>query len=228
MLNLTIAAGAFVAAHFLISSTGLRPLLVGRVGERVYAGLFSAQALALIVWLAFAFQSAPRDRLLWDVPGVTHLVLALMPLILVLAIGGFTAPNPSAVMMAAPGLAWRPKGILTVTRHPVMWAFGLWALLHVLANGDLAGLIFFGAFVVLALFGTLAIDAKKRRTWPAESWHAFTATTSNLPFLAIAQGRTPFDWRGIGWKTLAIALALYVAIIFWFHPQVIGAPLFAG
>jgi uncharacterized membrane protein len=151
--------------------------------------------------------------------------LALMPFILVLAIGGFTAPNPSAVMMAAPESGWQPKGILTVTRHPVMWAFGLWALLHILANGDLASLIFFGAFALLALLGTLAIDAKKQRTWTPESWQAFSARTSNLPFVAVMQGRTRFDWRGIGWKTLAIAVALYVAIIFWLHPQVIGVPL---
>jgi uncharacterized membrane protein len=127
--------------------------------------------------------------------------------------------------MAAPGAAWQPKGILTVTRHPVMWAFGLWALLHILANGDLAGLIFFGAFAALALLGTLAIEAKKRRNWSAESWQVFAAATSNLPFLAIAQGRTRSDWRGLGWKTPTIALALYVAIVFWFHPQVIGVPL---
>ena len=226
MLNLTAAAIAFVAAHFLISSTGLRVRLVGRLGERAYAGLFSVQAFALIIWLAMAFGAAPRDRLLWEIPGSTHLVLTLMPVILVLAIGGFTAPNPSAVMMPAPGTTWQPKGILTITRHPVMWAFGLWALLHVLANGDFAGLIFFGAFAVLALFGTLAIDAKKHRAWPAESWQAFTATTSNLPFQAVAQGRTQLDWRGIGWKTIAIAAALYVSIIFGFHPWVIGAPLF--
>jgi uncharacterized membrane protein len=131
-------------------------------------------------------------------------------------------------MMAAPDAAWRPTGIFTVTRHPVMWAFGLWALLHVLANGDLAGLVFFGAFAVLALPGTLAIDAKKRRAWPEGSWQAFSASTSNLPFLAIAQGRTPFDWKGIGWKPLLIAAALYVAIVFWFHPKVIGAPLAGG
>lgn len=225
MLNLTIAALAFVAAHLVISSSGLRPRLVGRLGERTYAGLFSAQALALIVWMAFAFQAAPRDHFLWAMPGGTHLGLALMPFILILAIGGFTAPNPSAVMMTAPGTDWQPKGILTVTRHPVMWAFGLWALLHLVANGDLAGLIFFGAFALLALSGTLAIDAKKRRSWTPETWQAFSTTTSNLPFLAIVQGRTRFDWKGIGWKTLAIALALYVAIVFWLHPQVIGVPL---
>ena len=225
MVNLTMAAIAFVAAHFLISSTGLRPLLVGRLGDRAYAGLFSAQALVLIVWMAFAFQAAPRDRFLWDVPGSTHLVLTLMPLVLILATGGFAAPNPSAVMMGAPHAGWRPRGILTVTRHPVMWAFGLWALLHILANGDLAGLIFFGAFALLALLGTLAIDAKKRRSWPPESWQAFTAATSNLPFLAILQRRTKFDWKGLGWKAIAIAVAVYLAIIFWFHPKVIGVPL---
>ncbi|WP_395019524.1 NnrU family protein [Dongia sp.] len=225
MLNLTLAAIAFVAAHFLISSTGLRPRLVVRLGERGYAGLFSAQALALIGWMAMAFRAAPRDQVLWMLPGVVHLTLTLMPVILLLAIGGIAAPNPSAVMMAAPDRAWQPKGILTVTRHPVMWAFGLWALLHILANGDLAGLIFFGAFAVLALAGTLAIDAKKRRSWAPESWQAFSASTSNLPFLAIAQKRTRFDWRGIGWKTLAIAAALYLAIVFWLHPRIIGAPL---
>jgi uncharacterized membrane protein len=225
MLNLTLAALAFVAAHFVISSTSLRRRLVGWLGERAYAGLFSAQAFALIAWMAIAFGAAPRDRALWEIPGSTHLALVLMPLVLVLAIGGFTAPNPSAVLQAAPGAAWRPRGILTVTRHPVMWAFGLWALLHLIANGDLAGLIFFGAFAVLALGGTLAIDAKKRRSWTTESWQAFSAATSNLPLLAVVQGRTPFDWRGIGWKTLAIAVALYAALIFWFHPQVIGVPL---
>jgi uncharacterized membrane protein len=227
MLNLTLAAAAFVAAHFLIASTGLRRHLVARIGERAYAGLFSAQALVLIIWMAMAFGAAPRDRVLWAIPDIVQLVLLLMPLVLLLAIGGFTARNPSAVMMAAPETAWQPKGLLTVTRHPVMWAFGLWALLHVLANGDLAGLIFFGAFAVLALLGTLAIDAKKRRSWTPASWQAFTATTSNLPFMAIAQGRTRLDWRGIGWKTIAIAAALYLAIIFWFHPQIIGAPLLA-
>jgi uncharacterized membrane protein len=225
MLNLTFAAVAFVAAHFLISSTGLRPLLVARLGERAYAGLFSAQAFALIAWMAVAFRAAPRDRLLWTLPGDTQIVLTLMPLALILAIGGFTAPNPTAVMQPSPGGAdWQPKGILAVTRHPVMWAFGLWALLHILANGDLAGLIFFGAFTVLALFGTLAIDAKKRRTWTPESWQAFTATTSNLPFLAVLQRRTKLDWKGL-WKPIVIAAVIDLAIVLWLHPYVIGAPL---
>src|SRR5262245_64772075 len=120
MLNLLLAALAFVSAHFLISSTRLRGHLVARLGARAYAGLFSAQAFGLILWLALAFRAAPRDRFLWALPGETHLVLTLMPFILVLAIGGFVAPNPSAVMQPSPGAAWPPTVILSVTRHPVM------------------------------------------------------------------------------------------------------------
>jgi len=225
MTSLILAALAFVGAHVLISSTGLRVWLVGRLGERVYTILFSVQALALIAWMGFAFRAAPRDLFLWSIPGATHLALAAMPFVLVLLIGGFTARNPTAALMTLPDAAWQPNGVLTVTRHPVMWAFGLWALLHILANGDLAGLIFFGAFAVLALTGTLAIDAKKSRTWPAEQWRSFTASTSNLPFLAIAQGRTRFDWKGTGWKPVLIAAIVDAAILLWFHPQVIGVPL---
>ncbi|GAB2177955.1 NnrU family protein [Dongia sp. agr-C8] len=227
MLNLALAATAFVAAHFLISSTGLRPRLVTRLGERGYAALFSAQAFALIAWMAMAFRAAPRDRILWEFPGASHLLLPLMIPVVVLAVGGFLSANPSAVLQASPGTAWRPRGVLTVTRHPVMWAFGGWALLHILANGDLAALIFFGAFAVLALGGTLAIDAKKRRSWPAESWAAYSASTSNLPGWAIAQGRVELDRAGIlEWKALAITLAIYSAIVFWLHPHVIGVPLY--
>lgn len=228
MLNLTIAALAFAGGHFLISSTGLRARLVARLGERPYAGLYSAQALVLIVWLVFAFRSAPRDVLLWHLPGAAHLALIVMPLSLLLMVAGLMTPNPNAVMMAAPDGAWRAKGIHTVTRHPMMWAFGLWALLHIAATGDLAGLIFFGAFAVLALGGTLAIDAKKRRLWPAAGWRAFATATSNLPFLAVMQGRSRFDWQGIGWKPVAIAAALYAALVWWFHPSVLGTPVLPG
>ncbi|HVO01604.1 MAG TPA: NnrU family protein [Candidatus Cybelea sp.] len=227
MKQLVIAALLFVGSHFVLSSSPLRKYIVRALGERPFTGLFSILAAATIVWLVTAFRQAPRDQLLWTMPGADHLALTLMPVALLLLVGGLSAPNPTAVMMQAPSQGWQPRGILTVTRHPVMWALGLWAILHILANGDLAALIFFGAFSVLALAGTRAIDAKKRRTWPADSARLFFAATSNLPFLAIAQGRARFDWRGIGWKPLLIAAALTLAIVFWFHPNVIGAPLFS-
>ena len=224
MTTLILSALLFVGLHFLISSTPLRGAIAARTGERPFLGLFSLLSGILIVWLVIAFRQAPREAPLWVIPGVGHLALTLMPVALLLLVAGYMTRNPTAVMMAPPSGSWQPRGIFTVTRHPIMWAFGLWSVLHVLANGDPAGIVIFGAFVVLSLGGTLAIDAKKRRTWSVESTRQLFATTSNLPFLAIAQGRTGFDWKHLG-LPVAITIALYLAIVFWFHPEVIGAPL---
>jgi uncharacterized membrane protein len=228
MTNLILAAALFVGSHFLISSTRLRTILAARLGERAFAGAFSVLALGLVIWLVAAFKAAPRDLILWSVPGAAQLALAVMPLALLLAVTGFATPNPTAVLTEPPAANWQPRGIFTVTRHPVMWGFGIWALLHILADGDLAAILLFGAFAVLALGGTLAIDAKKRRRWSTESWRSFSATTSNLPFLAILQRRARLDWRGIGWIPLAVTVVLYGGIVAWFHTAVIGARLLAG
>ncbi|RMF09496.1 MAG: hypothetical protein D6763_07720, partial [Alphaproteobacteria bacterium] len=98
------------------------------------------------------------------------------------------------------------RGILRVTRHPVMWGFVLWGVAHLLNNGDLKSVIFFGTFTVLALAGTRLIDAKRARTH-GELWAAYVAKTSNLPFQAIIEGRNRFVFAEIGiWRTLAAVL----------------------
>ena len=79
-------------------------------------------------------------------------------------------------------------GIIRVTRHPFMWGVGLWALLHLAANGDEASVIFFGSLAVLALVGTLLIDARRTRE-NAPGWGVFLQATSNLPFAAILERR---------------------------------------
>jgi uncharacterized membrane protein len=43
------------------------------------------------------------------------------------------------------------------------WGVALWALVHLVVNGDLASLILFGSLLVIALGGTVSIDAKRRR-----------------------------------------------------------------
>src|SRR3546814_16088863 len=89
-------------------------------------------------------------------------------------------------------------GILAITRHPVMWAFALWALAHVPANGTAADLILFGSIAILALVGTLTIDAKKRRPWGEAEWARFAGPTSNLPFAALLAARARLRPGGIG------------------------------
>jgi len=219
-----IAAAAFLlASHFGISSTGLRPALIARLGERPYLVLYSAIALIAIVWLARAYIHAPYIEL-WGYASWTGWLARLgMLLASILLVAGISAPNPTALGQdrALEGKA-PARGIFRVTRHPVMWAVGLWGIVHILANGDLASLVFFGALTALALVGTLLIDARKARLLP-ERWRSFAARTSNLPFHAIAQGRQRLTLIEIGWIRIAFGVALF-AVLWGIHPWLFGIP----
>lgn len=220
MINLLLAIICFVGGHLLVSSTPLRARLVGALGERLYLGFYSLLAIWLLIWAGFAYRGAPYQALWGPVPGLTALPLVAMPVALLLLVAGYTGANPTAVLQQPVGPGWKSAGILTVTRHPLMWAIGLWALSHLAARGDLAALIFFGGIATLAFAGTCLLDAKKRRAW-GERWAPLAASTSNLPFAAIAQGRARLDLAGIGWWRFALAAALYLLLL-WLHAIVIG------
>jgi uncharacterized membrane protein len=106
------------------------------------------------------------------------------------------------------------RGMIRITRHPIMWGVMLWAAAHLVARGDLKGVIFFGCLLLVALVGTLSMDRRKRAN---ADWPRFAAVTSHIPFVAIAQGRNRLVWREIGWLRPAIGIAVFCAILA-FHP----------
>ncbi|MFZ3237690.1 MAG: NnrU family protein, partial [Stellaceae bacterium] len=114
-------------------------------------------------------------------------------------------------------------GIMRVTRHPVMWALGLWALSHLAANGDLRSIWFFGVIAALALGGTLLIDRKKQIAL-GSYWQRLAGVTSNIPFAALVTGRTRLRWRDIGLLRPLAALLLYV-VLYLAHPLFAGVPV---
>jgi uncharacterized membrane protein len=207
----------FLATHF-ISSTPLRPLLAQAIGERGYLVAYSLVAFAALGWMIWAFVRVPPEPL-W--PGLRLAPALVMPFAFMLMAGGLLTRNPSAVGQAKALKAGEPaRGMLRITRHPMMWGFMLWAAAHIVARGELKATVFFGAFLVLAALGALAIDRRKEKTL-GEDWRRFAAATSYFPFLAIAQGRNRFDAREIGWRIPAIGLALYAAFL-WLHPLLFG------
>ena len=218
MLQLAIACLVFLALH-VVPSTPLRPALVGTLGERAYLGLFSLASLAAIVWMVIAFKAAPFD-LLW--PGLRHLPSAVMPFAFILVVGGVMTPNPTAVGAAKLLEREDPaRGILRVTRHPVMWGIMLWAGAHILARGELKSTVFFGTFLLLAAAGTRLQDARKSKTH-GEDWTRFAALTSNLPFAAVAQGRNRLALGEIGLVRVVFGLLLFGGM-FLAHHWLIGA-----
>jgi uncharacterized membrane protein len=215
--QLVVATLAFLGTHF-VTSTPLRAGIVGAIGEKPYLGLYSLVALATLVWMSWAYSEADRE-LLWN--PIRFVPSAVMPFAFILLACGY-ARNPTMVMAERLLKSSDPaRGMIRVTRHPIMWAIMLWAGAHIVARGDAKSLVFFGGFLALGALGTLAMDARKARTL-GEDWKRFAAVTSHVPFVAIAQGRNRLALREIGWARPLAGVLLYGAF-FPLHLWLIGA-----
>ena len=217
--HLALATLVFLATHF-VSSTPMRGSLVESIGEKAYLGSYTLVSFATLGWMAWAYARAPLVPL-WQIPGVKLWPLVVMPFALILVAGGVMTRNPTAVGQAAAIKAPEAaRGILRITRHPVMWGIALWAAVHLLARGDAASAVFFGGFLLVALAGTALIDARKADTL-GEEWRQFAEVTSNVPFTAIVEGRNRFDFAEIGWKRILTGLGVYAAVVVA-HPVLFG------
>lgn len=223
MTGLIAAAAFFVLLHLLVSGTALRGALVGAIKEGPYMALFSLASVGGIVWLSLAYgQARGGGPVYWDLAaGARHASFLIMLLALLLIVSGLLTPNPTSVKQE--GALDRPdavKGMLRVTRHPFLWGVAVWAVGHLLANGDLPSVILFGSLLLLAVLGGASIDAKRRKALGAR-YDGFVAQTSNIPFAAILAGKQKLSLGEIGWWRLLLAVMVWAALI-WAHPMLFG------
>lgn len=225
--HLAVASAFWILIHLGLAASPLRARVVGAIGQPAYLGLFStlsALGLAALIWAyrlasqpdAFAALRPVFPWMLW-VPAV------VMPFALILLVGSLTAPNPTLGSGGSlPQGAEPATGITRITRHPMLWAFTLWALAHLVANGDAASLMLFGSIFLVAVNGMHSIDRKRART-DATGWAHYAAATSILPFGAIAAGRNRLVIAEYGWGRLGLALGLWILLIL-LHPLLLGVP----
>ena len=218
--GLILAALAFLAIHIVPSSV-LREKIVSGIGEKAYMAGFSLLSALILAWLIYAYNIAPVGDMLYDAGNAgRYIALLLMLIASILFFGAITSPNPTAIgagKMLEKESAYR--GINAITRHPMMWSFVLWSIAHILNNGDVTSIVFFGTFGLLAFAGTFLIDAKKARQL-GEGWPPYTARTSNIPFAAIVEGRATLSFKPLWWRIL-LGVVLFIAL-FHLHPLVFG------
>lgn len=223
MLEFLAALVVFVLAHAVPARPGLRGRLVDALGRRTYLALYSALSLALLAWLISTAVRAPQI-VIWD-QARWQAVLALIavPLALALIFAGLIKPNPLSVSLSSDGYDPARPGLLTITRHPVLWGFGLWGGAHVAVSGDLAGIILFGALTFFALLGTAILDRRKARTMGEAQWRRLAVHTANTPFLAILNGHTrpALDWPLIA--GIAASAIVSAALLAGGHLWLFGA-----
>ena len=193
LLILILGLLLFLGAHVFVTFRAARAGLMARLGEGPYKGLFSLVAIAGVVLIGWGFGLYRQSSWIevWSPPAfMRHVTVALV--------------WPACIMVVA---AYLPGRIKIAARHPMLAGVKLWAFAHLLANGDLGGIVLFGS--VLA-WGIYARIAAKRRGETA--------------------GSNPTVSAGSGWLNDVIAIiagtALYIVLGIWFHPAVIGLPVF--
>jgi uncharacterized membrane protein len=224
MTALVLAALFFAGIHLGIAGTRLRDRAIAALGQGPYMALFSLASVAGLAAMVISYVQAPYVQIWGMLEGWKPFAIALMLPAVLLVVIGLVTPNPTSVAQEA-RLVPPPRGIVRVTRYPLLTGVALWGLVHLIGNGDAASLVFFAAWVVVALAGTVSIDAKRRRIAGAALWDPFAAQTSITPFAAIVAGRTHFAAGEIGaWRWL-LALAVYVVLLGG-HAHVIGVSPF--
>jgi uncharacterized membrane protein len=120
-----------------------------------------------------------REPQLWVAgDGLWLLATLLMWLGAILFVGSFVR-NPA--FPGAPGPVGGPTGVFSITRHPMMWGFALWAITHLIVVGTAKAMVFDGTVLLLALAGSAGQDVKKEKLM-GEAWHEWTAQTAFIPF----------------------------------------------
>lgn len=218
MMQLAAAAAAFVGTHFLLSHP-LRGPVVRAVGERGFLLVYSVVAFVTLGWLAHAYRAAPVEPLWWRQGDALWAVATVVMLIASVLLIGSLLGNPAFPSGGKPAVAPAvAKGVFAITRHPMMWAFALWAGVHVAVYPVAANAVLAGAIGVLALVGAALQDRKKERLQP-DIWPAWEARTSYWPFAAIAQRRARFG--GFRPHDVAGGVVLWLAAT-WAHMPLAG------
>ena len=210
-----LAFAAFFLTHSLPIRPPLRPWLVARLGRQGFALAYSALSLAVLAWLIGAAGRAPFVPLWSWAPWQIHVPLvAMLPVCLILALA-IARPNPFS-FGGARNETFDPArpGIVRLSRHPLLLALAIWALAHIVPNGDLAHVLLFGTFALFALLGGRLVDRRKRREM-GEDWARLDAARSAAPRLS-----PPQSWPGLVLR-LSAGTGLYLALL-RLHPWLFG------
>ena len=158
-----------------------------RMGYGPFMGLYSLVSLIGFVLMVYGYGLTRGQGVLYVPPvWMKHLNLALM--------------IPAMILLVASQL---PAGrIKKVTKHPMLVAVKLWAVGHLLANGELNAVILFGTFLAYAVFDRIMV---KRRgdNGPGDD--------------AVLNANTDII-------SLVVGIVLWAILLFWLHPILFGVP----
>jgi uncharacterized membrane protein len=190
MALLILGLVVFLGTHAFTMARERRAGLIARFGEGPYKGSYALVSLIGIVLISIGYGQyrAAGYIPVWDPPVWTrHLALLLVWFAFVFFVAAYL---PGRIKRMAKG-------------HPMLLGVKIWAVAHLLANGDLGSILLFGSFLAWAV--AARISAKRRDEVVP---HGGPATL-------------PAGWRN-DILAVAIGTVAYLAFVTWLHPGLIG------
>ncbi len=195
MAILILGIVIFLGIHLVKSfAPGVRAAVMARGGKGLWMAIHGGSALIGLCLIAYGFDaSRATSGLLYNPPKfLTHIALTLLLI--------------ATICLVA---AYLPAGkIRTATKHPAVLAIKIWALSHLLCNGETNSVLLFGTFLA---WGVILRISMKRR---------FRAGEITYP---------PFVSYRYDLIAIVLGLAVYGVIVWKLHELVIGvAPVVMG
>lgn len=147
MTILLLGIVLFIGTHMIrVVAPGFRSLMVARFGENGWKGVHSVASIVSLVVLIYGWRQAPVVDIWFPPAGMAHLTVTLMLIASICLVAGLL-----------------PAGhIATKTKHPMVLSVKIWALSHLLANGDLASILLFGSFLAWGVIVRIALKRRQR------------------------------------------------------------------
>lgn len=136
----------FFGVHIFSTFRTARENSIQRLGERRYKAGYSLLSVAGFILIVIGVGKAEPVTLWQPAEWGRYAAVWFMPF--------------AFISLAA---AFIPSNFQRFTAHPFLWGVTLWALLHLLANGSLTGLILFGAFGLYAVHAMSSQNARGAR-----------------------------------------------------------------
>lgn len=188
MIYLVLGLVLFLGVHSLsIAAPAWRDARAAAMGEGAWKGLYTLASIVGFVLLIYGYGLARQEPVVLYTPpaALRHLAMLLM--------------LPVFALLLA---AYLPGRIKRAAKHPMLLAVKLWALAHLLVNGNLADVLLFGGFLLWAAADRVSMKHRVQRPLPG-------APTSPMnDVIAVVAG-----------------LAIYALFVFWAHTALIGMPL---
>ena len=149
MTELILGLILFLGAHSVrIVADDWRTQKMEALGEKAFKGVHALISLLGLYLLVVGYGEARLQTVvIWNPPTATrHISLLLMLFSSILMVAAYIPRNHFKMRMG----------------HPMVLSVKVWALSHLLANGNLADVVLFGAFLIWAILNFKSARARDR------------------------------------------------------------------